>query len=114
MAWPPTFYKLQSLLGPALTEVFYQDRRIADLASGKPAKRNSRFTRGVFTSFALSDAQKAARKLSAGRLPSQIPESLFAEVIVDWLQGVQLPQQLHPDFADDRTMPHELAVLCKP
>lgn len=121
--------KLRTLLGSNLCDVFYQDRRIADLASGDPIAQSSWkmwiekylpraekwFTSlrlpGFFTSTSRASAIAAARKLNARRLPSQIPDGVFAEVVLDWLQGVHLPQQLHPDFADERTLPHHLATL---
>lgn len=120
--------KLRSLLGAELRDVFYQDRRIADLASGDPVaparweswivkwpwaskQLESTRRRGLFTSTSCAEAIAAARKLNARRLPSQIPDEVFVEVVLDWLQGLHLPQQLHPDFADQRTLPYHLATL---
>jgi len=120
--------KLRSLLGAELRDVFYQDRRIADLASGDPAaparwerwllkwpwaskKLGSLRGRGLFTSTSLAAAVAAARGLNAGRLPSQIPDDVFVEVVLDWLQGVHLPQQMHPDYARESTLPYHLATL---
>jgi triacylglycerol lipase len=120
--------KLRSLLGAELRDVFYQDRRIADLASGDPVaaswweswiakwswaskQLDSIRHRSLFTLTSRAEAISAARKLNARRLPSQIPDDIFAEIVLDWLQGLQLPQQLHPDFADKRTLPYELATL---
>ncbi|MBW8311757.1 MAG: lipase family protein [Rhizobium sp.] len=120
--------KLQSLLGPDLRDVLYQDRRIADLASGDPvpparweawiarwpwaSKQLASFRRsGVFMVTSHFEAVAAARKLNARRLPSRIPDEVFVEIVLDWLQGVQLPQQMHPDFANERTLPYRLATL---
>lgn len=120
--------KLGKLLGTDLRDVFYQDRRIVDLASGE-AKAPAPWKRwlakwpwasrklaglhspGFFASTSLHDAMAVARRLEARRLPSQIPDEAFAEVVLDWLRGVYLPQQLHPDFAIEKTLPYHLAAL---
>ena len=122
--------KLRALLGKRLVDMFYQDRRIRDLASGKAStsKRSGLATTidrvplvgslwrwwlgwGVFTSTSRYEAMVIARSMNAGRLPSQIPDQVFADVILDWLQGIELPWQLEPDYAAPDAIPNELAVL---
>lgn len=122
--------KLRVLLGKRLVDMFYKDRRICDLASGKaslPARSawGGKFDRapilgalwrkwlgwGVFTSTSRHEAMLIARSMNARRLPSQIPDQVFADVILDWLQGIELPWQLEPDYAAPDAIPNDLAVL---
>ena len=50
--------------------------------------------------------------MNARRLPSYIPESVFADVILDWLQGVSLPNALRPEAqAQRQEVPYALAEL---
>lgn len=49
--------------------------------------------------------------MKARRLPSQVPDRVFADVILDWLQGIELPTQLQPDLAAPDAIPDRLAVL---
>lgn len=120
--------KLRTLLGKRLVDMFYHDRRISDLASGTPS-RASKLTLwidripvmctlqrkwldwGLFTATSRYEAEAIARSMKAKRLPSQIPDTVFANVILDWLQGIELPLQLQPDFAAPDAIPNGLAAL---
>ena len=120
--------KLRALLGARLVQLFYADRRIRDLASGAPYSpswltrtigrvpglrqlQRRWFEWGRFSPISLDEARTVSRAIGANRLPSHIPERVFADVIVDWLQGIELPQQLHPEFAAEDAIPTPLAVL---
>lgn len=120
--------KLRGLLGERLAERFYLDRRVIDLASGRAApvgrllqwmNRHGvlsglrRWWRdsSVFTSTSRGQALALARSMEAARLPSLISDAVFADVIMDWLQGVELPAELHPDTAPASVIPERLARL---
>ncbi|KFN48230.1 lipase family protein [Arenimonas composti] len=128
--------KLEALLGADLVVHFYCERRVADLASGAAPKlrQPTDSTRpgaslvdrlqarwwslvegstviGRFTSKSIGDARFLAERMGAGRLPAYIPESVFADVMLDWLQGVSLPTALQPGTQNARPLPYDLAEL---
>ena len=128
--------KLATILGPDLVAHFYSERRVADLASGTAPEvempetsketvlarirsylakireaRSSKPKSGWFSSTSLSQARAMADRMNARRLPSYIPESVFADVILDWLQGISLPNALRPGAQGSQTVPYALAEL---
>lgn len=127
------FSKLKTILGPELVLHLYSERRVADLASGMPPEvpfpiepgwfakirqrpidlldewRNKR--NGSFAEMSLHAARQLAMRMNAKRLPSQIPESVFADVLLDWMQGVSLPQALREGELTSRELPEDLAEL---
>jgi hypothetical protein len=120
--------KIRTLLGKRLAELFYQDRRICDLASGAASKpfwvtrlvdnvpgvsalQRRWLGWGLFTATSRHEAVAIARSMNAKRLPSQIPDGVFADVILDWLQGIELPLQLQPELAAPDAIPDRLARL---
>lgn len=126
--------KLHTLLGPDLAAHLYSERRVADLASGvgpeitfrmparsKLGKLRERLSnrwdswrsaqKGRFSATSLLQARELAARMNAKRLPSQIPESVFADVLLDWLQGISLPDALRTGAAAPQVVPVDLAEL---
>jgi triacylglycerol lipase len=111
--------KLRSMLGRDLITLFYQERRVVDLASGAPRTWPwwSKWflvwfnRRGRFTTTSYGDAKQIAEMMGARRLPSYIPDSVFADVLLDWLQGVGLPERLRPGAVQPIPVPDQLAEL---
>jgi triacylglycerol lipase len=113
------FSKLRSMLGAELSALFYKERRVVDLASGAPHEwpKWSRWflewlnARGRFTTTSYLEARCIAAGMNARRLPSYVPDSVFADVLLDWLQGVGLPELLRPEAASPAQVPEHLAEL---
>lgn len=113
------YSKLRTMLGPDLLALFYQERRVVDLASGAPqawpkyaqAVLTKLNDHGRFTTTSYAEARQVAERMNARRLPSYVPESVFADVLMDWLQGVGLPEALRPGAATAVAVPDPLAEL---
>lgn len=117
--------KLRAILGDTLVEHFYLERRVTDLASGhsgepsgaskgEPLDRPDIIDAGLhahFTGTSRKAAQFIARRMGARRLPSYIPESVFADILLDWLQGVGLPEPLRPGSAQAAPIDERLGRL---
>jgi pimeloyl-ACP methyl ester carboxylesterase len=82
---------------------------LARLAEKTGALRD--MTPGLFTATTLADARRLATRMNAKRLPSEIPEDVFAGVLLDWLQGVSLPAALRADDGAAQVVPYDLAEL---
>jgi triacylglycerol lipase len=128
--------KLETLLGSDLVAHLYSERRVADLASGVSAEisippdyakvfpENKRgriadsleflklkLRSGSFCETSLKQARQLADRINARRLPSHIPEGVFADVLLDWLQGISLPDALRPGVPNPQAVPYALAEL---
>jgi len=128
--------KLETILGTEFVTHFYCERRVADLASGaapepdrnarRPSERWARrlgalfelraprlssWVVGRFSRTTLVQAHDLATRMNARRLPASIPEGVFADVMLDWLQGVSLPQALHPDSGNASVLLFDQAEL---
>lgn len=106
--------KLKALLGSELVELFYLERRVADLSSGSASRRFEGWPAhswGIFTSTSLHQATQLAKGMGAHRLPAYIPESVFADILLDWLQGIGLPGALHPDAPTSTIISDRLGEL---
>lgn len=130
--------KLESILGKELTNHLYSERNVASLASGTPPapkmpdlskltsekpEFDTSWPAGIvsfferwksrirFSGTSLGAAKQLAIKMNAKRLPSYIPESVFAGVILDWLQGISLPSSLKAGASNVSQIPFEVAEL---
>lgn len=115
------YAKLETVLGSDLVEHFYRDRRVAALASGNRVWIGRGRVWEIFGTAIprLSATPTVSRRRAAiiaetmggGRLPSYIPESVFADVVLGWLQGTGLPADLQPDAPGRTALPQGLAEM---
>lgn len=127
--------KLKVVLGPGLVREFYCERRVADLASGvappipgfirRPVLRlhhwlksgwrrifgGRRSSRRISATTSLAEARNLAGLMNARRLPSRIPPDVFANVLMDWLQGTRAPLLAAKDGMPAEDISFELADL---
>lgn len=116
---------LRRILGDELVAEFYGNKKVADLASGKLSEpgragrgwRRLQFWLGVIDNpvFGASDESRILITTGANRLPSYIPDGVFADVIIDWhrseLPGALVPPSLAGEGGRPIRIPPELLSL---